>query len=695
MKQLTYLILLYLLISISTYSQTSQQVWCWINQLGSSGWDITNGISIDSENNIYVAGDFVSTLEGGDENVDSEGSSDVYVARYTDEGKLDWLWSAGGEGEDKITALTGAPDDDLYISGILEGSMKFGKKQIEGNDKKLFVARINKKGKCDWVYTLSYSKVASGYLLDTDKSGNILLGGVFSDTITYDSDNLVSKGFRDIFLLRLDSEGNLDEMKQYGSKLDESLSAISTDTLGNVLIAGNNEADITIDTLTLEAPYSKKYTNCFVTAFDSTLTAQWTKCLYSNSYASVSGLECQDNGKVFITGSFKHTLYVDTLSYSSHGASDIYVSRLDSLGHILWMKTYGGRYEERSSALKINKLGGIMVMGSYSSTLTLDSVKITSEGQRRDAFVAQWDSTGEVTWGGTLTGDENNFAKFGDLDSDGNLYLTGSFKGNLEADDLEISSNGDQDVFVAKYYNCPSVDNAIDGDLYLCPGGETELSVAKTYSNIVWNDSIDTGKSLTVDSAGIYHVYMVDANGCVVRDTATVEDVESYEFSLGNDTILVTGEELELNGPDDFDAYEWQDGSIFQSFTVTNEQDSAGTFTCWLTVTDSLECQWSDSIDVQYYYDATASGNSSSSISIFPNPVEDTFYWYMDTESNDTNNITIDISNQEGTSVYSSNIDNYISKQVLSITVSDLNAGIYYLSVTIDGERETTKFIKQ
>ncbi len=693
--KLTKIIIIILVINLQVNAQSTQQVWCWIEQLGSAGLDITNGISIDSKNNIYVAGDFVSTIEGSDDSVESEGRSDVYVARYTEDGKQDWLWSAGGEGNDKITALTKAPDDDLYISGILDGSMKFGKKEIEGDNKKLFVARINKRGKCQWVCTLAYSKMASGYLLDTDKNGNVLLGGVFKDTLSFDSNSLVSKGFRDIFLLRLDADGNLNEMKQFGSKMDESLSAISTDSIGNVIIAGNNEAKITVDTLTLAAPYSKKYSNCFVTAIDSSLTGVWTKCLYSNSYTTVSGLECRDNGQVFISGSFKNTMYLDTLSFASHGSGDFFVSHLDSLGNILWMNTYGGKYDERSSALKINKLGGVMVMGSYSDSLGLDSLYVTSSGERKDAFVAQWDSTGEVTWAGTLTGSKDNFVKFGDLDSEGNLYLTGSFRGSLEADGTEITSKGDQDIFVAKYFNCPTVSNVIEGNDYFCPGGETDLAVDKTYSNIIWNDGFETGKSLTVDSAGVYHVYMVDANGCVVKDTVSVSEVSTYEFSLGQDTIILTGEELELLGPDYFESYEWQDGSIYQSYTVSNEADSVGKFTYWLTITDSLNCQWSDSIDVQYYSNSLSTDMTESSISIFPNPVEDTFYWNMETDTDYSYDIEIEINTLDGTSIYTHTISDYTSKQVLSISVGDYSPGTYYFSITIDGQRETTKFIKQ
>jgi len=686
--------LCFIMVELS-YAQQDPQVWCWIERLGGASWDITNGISIDNQDNIYIAGDFIDKLEGKDKSLTSKGGSDVYVARFTRQGNLDWLWSGGGFGNDKITALRKAPDDDLYISGILEGSMEFGNEQISGDGKKLFVARINKKGNCEWVYTIGYDEMASGYLLNTDKVGNIVMGGVFSGTLSNDSQSIISKGFRDIFLLRLTPQGKLDIFKQYGSILDESLTALSEDSLGNIILTGNNESKLNMDGFTLPAPYTKKYTNCFVTSLDSNLTAQWTKCLYSNSYASVSGVECKADGNIFLTGNFKHAMYVDSLKYSSNGSSDFFVAQLNLLGNVLWMNTYGAKNEERSNALKINKLGGVMVMGSFSDSLSFDSQYIISGGERKDAFVAQWDSIGVVSWAGTLKGSNNNFVNYADLDSEGNLYMTGSFSGSLKADAQQIKSNGEEDVFVAKYLNCPSVENAIDGVCYLCPGGETELSVDKSFSNIIWNDSIKSGVKLKVNTDGVYNVYMIDKNGCVVKDTVTIQNVPDFEFTLGQDTLLLIGNEIELTGPDNFNAYMWQDGTIFQSYRVTNENDVVGIFNYWLTVTDSLSCQWTDSIQVKYYSHSSLSGSDISNISIYPNPVDDVFYWYIDTNTDDTNNIRIEINSLEGYSLYSNSILNYTSNCILSVPVANLNAGTYYFSVIIDGKRNTTKFIKR
>ena len=78
---------------------------------------------------MYVAGNFTQSLQSNKKEILSEGNHDIYVARFNEEGKLQWLWQAGGLYMDQITAIKQAPDNDLYITGIIRGEMKFGKKE--------------------------------------------------------------------------------------------------------------------------------------------------------------------------------------------------------------------------------------------------------------------------------------------------------------------------------------------------------------------------------------------------------------------------------------------------------------------------------------------------------------------------------------------------------------------------------------
>lgn len=674
-------------------AQDNQKIWHWMQQLGGPGWDIPNGIAIDGKDHVYIAGGFTDALQGGKKSVESEGNRDVYVARYNNKGRLQWLWQAGGQYLDKITAIKAAPDNDLYITGLLQGEMKFGKQKILGEGKKLFVARINKRGKSDWVYTLPYTGSASAYLLDTDKNGNLLCGGMFTDSLICETGHFNSKGHNDIFMARLSPDGVLDQIKQYGSKGKEKLSALSVDSLGNVFMAGNVKRTLKIDGLEI-AVKSQTQSSSFVVQMDSTLKAQWAKTFISPSYSEVTGLACDKENNLLIGGNFNHQLLVDTLQYETQGLTDFFVAKADTLGNIQWFKSFGGKYSDKSTGLKLNKLGGAMISGSFNDSLRMDSIIVKTKSHYADAFMAQMDTAGTVTWAGTLQGDGSSMASGGSLDSKGNLYLMGSFNGSLNAGSTEITSMGDEDIFVAKYYNCPPINNAIEAPDYVCEGAEALLYVDKSYSHIVWNDTLTDVNEITIQAPGTYHVTMVDKKGCVVTDSVDIRQIPAFEFSLGKDTAILMDAQLELLGPNNFYGYQWQDGSNLQDILVYNEDEKPGHKKYELTVTDSLGCEWKNDISIEFYQTPEHAdlADGERLITIYPNPVKTDFYWTF--ETNHEVQMQVEIADISGQVKYRNDIARYIPMDKMHISVNKLSAGVYYFSIISNGKRISKKFVK-
>ncbi len=681
--------------SVLTLAQDSQKIWHWMEQLGGPGWDIPNGIVTDSKNNVYIAGGFTNQLQGNKKTITSEGNRDIYVARYNDKGKLEWLWQAGGVYLDKIMAIKNAPDNDLYISGVIRGEMKFGKRKIEGDDKKLFVARINKRGKADWVTTIPFYNAASGYLLDTDQSGNILLGGVFADTLHCSGNDLISQGHNDVFLMRLLSDGSVDQVKQIGTKGAEKLTALSLDSLGNVYLTGSYEKTLSIDALELEANGKHLEQNNFILQLDSTLKAVWAKPISSTSYTEVRGMVCNKNNQLYLSGNFNHNLSIDTLNYEAKGLNDFFVCRADTSGNITWIKTFGGKYSDNVSDMKLNHLGGAMITGSFNDTLYLDTLMINTQSVNKDAFIAQLDTAGMVTWTEAIHGEGGSASSGATLDSKGNLYLMGSFNGMIKAGSQELETLGDEDIFVAKYYNCPEVNNAIEAPQYLCQGSSVTLSVANSYSNIIWNDTLKDVNELQVFEPGLYHVNMVDKRGCVVSDTVSITEVMAQEFTLGNDTAMLISDPLELLGPDHAFAYLWNTGSNNQSILASSEDGQPGKYQYELTITDSLGCHWSDDIKIEFYtlpeYADLSEGERL--ITMFPNPVQESFTWML--ETNKEVQITVEILDGGGMVKYHEKLMRYQPGQQMKVEASSLNPGIYYFSVISNDKRITKKFVKE
>jgi gliding motility-associated-like protein len=140
----------------------------------------------------------------------------------------------------------------------------------------------------------------------------------------------------------------------------------------------------------------------------------------------------------------------------------------------------------------------------------------------------------------------------------------------------------------------PTPNVYLGSDTVLCTGSILYLSVplqpGYTY---VWSDN-STGYSFNVTKAGVYSVKVTNQYGCYVSTSINVLFKPTALFSLGNDTTICNGRELQLQPtPMLQGSYLWSNGSTTQSLII----HSPGVY--WLKITDS-GCVKRDSIRVIY-----------------------------------------------------------------------------------------------
>jgi hypothetical protein len=137
----------------------------------------------------------------------------------------------------------------------------------------------------------------------------------------------------------------------------------------------------------------------------------------------------------------------------------------------------------------------------------------------------------------------------------------------------------------------------------LCSGDTVKLGVSPAYNNatFIWTGSV-LADSLPVSTGGAYTVTVIDAIGCVGRDTLNVNQVPVPNLQI--DTLpagkasFCQGDSVVLDGGS-FPTYLWSDGSQNRQLTVRN------TGSYFLAVTDTNNCVGRDTV----------------AITVFPNPV--------------------------------------------------------------------------
>src|SRR5256885_1358042 len=87
------------IILFSFYLSNAQTVQ-WANEGTGEGFDNGNGIATDQSGNVYITGQIEFDATFGSTILESHGIHDILVGKYSTDGQLVWIHSAGGRGGD-------------------------------------------------------------------------------------------------------------------------------------------------------------------------------------------------------------------------------------------------------------------------------------------------------------------------------------------------------------------------------------------------------------------------------------------------------------------------------------------------------------------------------------------------------------------------------------------------------------------
>jgi hypothetical protein len=259
-------------------------------------------------------------------------------------------------------------------------------------------------------------------------------------------------------------------------------------------------------------------------------------------------------GNVYVTGTFgSPTLTLDgiTLTRQSEVGTDIFISKYDPTGNIIWAKNFGGgTYETYSNCIAVDNGGNIYVTGWFATdTLNFGTIHLANTNYSNyDLFIAKLKNNGDVIWaksaGGTGTEKGNSIT----IDNNGYIYFTGVYSSNFTLGGTTLTNAGSYDLFVAKY--------DINGnDIWVKSVSGTAwdesycLSVdasGNVYITGTFTSSTLTFGSITLTNAGSADMFIAkyDGNGNVVWSKSTGgNDYETASSVMVNDAgdIYATG----------------------------------------------------------------------------------------------------------------------------------------------------------
>lgn len=231
-------------IFIAKYDKNGNLV--WINQAGGGGKDApSGGVIMDNSGNVFISGYFTGSANFGQFYLNSYGDddTDMFVAKYNSSGDIQWAKSAGGTADDKSTGISLDVSGDLIINGNFSETAYFGSYSISANNTDdLLLAKYSKWGNVTWVKRVGGNQVAYGNNelsgVRAYGSGNIIMTGYFTGSLSLGSQVLNSVGGKDLFIAKFDESGNFNWAKRAGGVEDDVVYDKITDDNDNIYITG-------------------------------------------------------------------------------------------------------------------------------------------------------------------------------------------------------------------------------------------------------------------------------------------------------------------------------------------------------------------------------------------------------------------------------------------------------------------------
>ena len=454
MKKKCFLILFFVNLIMNAQSIN----WEWAKSFGSNNLDKSNSLAVDSNSNTYTIGRFYGssiTFEGS-QSINNNGQSDVFLTKHDASGNLVWAKVIGGLSNDYGFGVTTDQNDNVLVTGCyLSQTLTIGSTTLAGtNNTRTFVAKYNSSG--DLIWAKKFNDFSQGNSITTDSNGNVFVIGNFSGTnVAFENIVLTSNGSTDIFIAKLDSNGNMIFCKSFGGSGEESGNFIKVNSLGNIFVTGSfSSASVSFDSVTVNKFGSGQLGDFFLTKLDSSGTTLWAKGAggYGNNWDIGYGITTDDSDNAYVISEFcSAAINVGgyQLSNSFAGNNNTFIAKYTSNGTVSWVKNLA-LSQNGGFCITSDNDGNIYVASNFGGQINLDSATINFNGGY-DIFIVKYNNLGSFQWATSVGGPTWDYAYGIDLNSSNDLFITGSVVDDNTAFGNTILNNSlTKHMYVAK-----------------------------------------------------------------------------------------------------------------------------------------------------------------------------------------------------------------------------------------------------
>ena len=257
--------------------------------------------------------------------------------------------------------------------------------------------------------------------IGVDNEGNVYVAGVFNGTIAIGAEMLESRGAGDIFILRLNRDGTLAWVKQFGGAGDDNAYDLDVGPGGMVVMNGWFAETVSFDDHDL---FSAGGQDQFVVRLDPAGKVVWAKRFGGARGDGGNEVTVGDDGAIYATAITQGPYAAGAFSFDHQAKRDSYLLKLSSEGEVLWARGTRGSGSQRLRAVAIGEDGTVYGGYELEGEFKLEEHTHVSRG-KRDGAIAAWTPGGDLLSVAYITGEGDDNVRGIARGPDRSVYVTG------------------------------------------------------------------------------------------------------------------------------------------------------------------------------------------------------------------------------------------------------------------------------
>lgn len=355
---------------------------------------------------------------------------------------INWQKTIGGSSFDFLSSSIFNQIDGFLLGGNSSSPISGDKIDFNRGVNDVWIIKIDVNGNIDWQKTIGGENTEGLYKIINESDGGFILGCASSSNISGEKTEN-SRGLNDFWLLKIDVFGSIVWQKTIGGNRIDVLRSI-VKTSDNGLIVGGS-SDSTISGEKTENPRGNfQNPDFWILKLNQDNEIEWQRTIGGDLSDRLLTIQITSDGG-YILGGESNSNSSGEKNENSRGDFDYWIVKLNNTGEIEWQKTLGGSGLEVFGDLIISQDNGYIVGGYSTSPISGD--KTLDNYGLFNFWVLKLNSEGEIIWQKVYGGFEGEVLNSMKQKSNGNILLAGSSSSNISGVKTE-NSRGSSDFWL-------------------------------------------------------------------------------------------------------------------------------------------------------------------------------------------------------------------------------------------------------